>query len=223
MSKQTIFFSRHGIREDWGPHRQEWLKTAIRPYDPSLAPEGYQQAKELGAYYRSIHSTTPIHRILSSPLVRTLQTSTAIANELDVKICVEYGAMEWLGGETVSHLEPLPIDQLATMFPRIDTSYKSTVNLPPALTKEALHDWCKDTITKIADRFPDETIIIVTHAAPLIALARGLLGPESMVRTGVCSVSKVVNCGKEKDSNWAIEVNGSTTHLSKGEQFHWTF
>jgi broad specificity phosphatase PhoE len=59
---------------------------AIRPYDPSLSQEGHQQAKELGGYYKSIHSTTPIHRILSSPLVRTLQTSTAIADELDAKI-----------------------------------------------------------------------------------------------------------------------------------------
>jgi hypothetical protein len=29
-NKQTIYFSRHGIREDWGPHRQEWLKTGTR-------------------------------------------------------------------------------------------------------------------------------------------------------------------------------------------------
>lgn len=26
--------------------------------------------------------------------------------------------------------------------------------------------------------------------------------------------------GKEE---WAIEVNGTCEHLSKGEQFHWTF
>jgi broad specificity phosphatase PhoE len=51
-----------------------------------LAPEGLQQAKELGIYYKSLHTASPINRILSSPLIRTLQTATAIADELNIKI-----------------------------------------------------------------------------------------------------------------------------------------
>jgi len=133
--------------------------------------------------------------------------------------------MEWIGGETHADMEPLPIDQLAARFPRIDKSYQQTVNLPPALNREELHNWCKETITKIAKRFPNETIIIVTHAAPLIALTRGLLGPEYPIRTGVCSVSKLVYNtpeGKE-EGQWIVEANGGCHHLSRGEQFHWTF
>lgn len=98
----------------------------------------------------------------------------------------------------------------------------------------------------------------MTHAAPLIALARGLLGPKDLVRTGVCSVTKLVcfpddvaiktaevdmtpkkgkdekandmkvltaegEKGEERKAKWVVEMNGYCDHLSKGEQYHWTF
>jgi broad specificity phosphatase PhoE len=115
------------------------------------------------------------------------------------------------------------------------------VNLPPVLSQDELHTWCHGAINKIAKRFSNETIIIITHAAPLIALARGLLGPTALVRAGVCSVTKLVynldgdssatqtliaaNNGGEngKKERWFVEVNGSCSHLRDGEQYHWTF
>lgn len=70
----------------------------------------------------------------------------------------------------------------------------------------------------------------MTHAAPLIALARGLVGPEVVIRTGVCSVTKLVLCPgddvaikRERASKWVTEMNGYCDHLSRGEQFSWSF
>lgn len=31
------------------------------------------------------------------------------------------------------------------------------------------------------------------------------------------------NGANEKKNGWVVEMDGSCTHLSKGEQFHWTF
>jgi len=139
-----------------------------------------------------VNETTPIHRILASPYVRTLQTASAIAEQLGLKIGIEYGIIEFdLGHEPP---DPLPIHELAAMFPHVDPSHVSTVPLPAEKrTMETMHDWYRHSITQVAARFPTDTLILVTHAAPLIALARGLVGNHKLsVRTGVCSVTKLV-------------------------------
>lgn len=64
------------------------------------------------------------------------------------------------------------LEELKKMFPRIDTSYKSTsmicfsfsfyffsfthyvkVDLPPKLTESELHEWCGNAIRSISTRF----------------------------------------------------------------------
>ncbi len=108
---------------------------------------------------------------------------------------------------------------------------------PPELrTQTQLHQWCQATITQLTNRFNFEDIIIVSHAAPIIALTRGLTSPKVLIRTGVCSVTKLVCDSKaeqqankdiaekvKKDCEWVVELNGFCGHLSNGEQYHWTF
>jgi len=196
--------------------------------------------------------------------------------------------MEWTSERS---MPTLPIADLATRFPRIDAEYASTFpefNDPE--TTDQLLERCKNAILQIVNRFKNYNIIIVTHAAPLVALSRGLLGdPGLLVRTGTCSITKITckkshqnvqnldkdgnheveivetklenleiedsNFSKSKNVNpenldistkdlenldrsipdlenmvlvektcfWELEINGDASHLSKGEQNHWTF
>jgi transcription factor C subunit 7 len=69
-------------------------------------------------------------------------------------------------------------------------------------------------------------VLITTHAAPKIALARALVGDRNLsVRTGTCSLDKFVlpddKVGEPGD--WEMVENGSTHYLSGGEEMHWSF
>lgn len=121
------------------------------------------------------------------------------------------------------------------MFPRIDTTYNPvSPKITVAESKKFMFERCKQSIHKLVDRnLPNNhksknhekgkgSILVVTHAAPKVALVRGLLGNEEMeVRTGTCSVSKFSR--NEEKGEWEHILNGDCSHLSKGEQYHWEF
>lgn len=225
MTSTVVYFCRHGIREDWG--NREWKRTALRPHDPQLSPEGEMQAQALAAEFIKINDYHPIHHILCSPLLRTLQTANAIAQALDLSIKIEYGAMEWSTNQMIT---PLSIEELANKFPRVDVTYFSTLlTLPGPESKQKIHERCQESIQNILTRFRGSNIIIITHAAPLICLVRGLAhDPKMLVRTGTCSVTKLSSNmsssgDNEAPEDWMVEMNGYCGHLLHGEEFHWTF
>ena len=75
---QRIWIIRHGNREDF--QNPGWAKTAQRPFDPALSPDGETQAKEVGRRLQD----EPIHCVFASPFLRTIQTASHIAEALDL-------------------------------------------------------------------------------------------------------------------------------------------
>lgn len=86
---------------------------------------------------------------------------------------------------------------------------------------QGIHDraatFFKILLEYMRDRHPDvKRILLVSHAATVIALGRAIVGDREMaIRAGTCSLSKYV---RREEGKWECEWNGWTGHLGKGEQ-----
>lgn len=97
---------------------------------------------------------------------------------------------------------------------------------------EEIHDrvdgFLETLIPEIHRRYPGKhtRILLVSHAATIIALTRGLLGDRSLpMRPGCCSLTEVTRKeGAEKVvGGWAPERLADGAHLSKGSTRDWGF
>ena len=91
----ALCLARHGVREDYAAKArgENWQSNAERPWDPPLTANGVEQGGKLGSGIRG-HlrrmGRRPITKIISSPLLRCVQTAAAAAEQLGVgEICVE--------------------------------------------------------------------------------------------------------------------------------------
>jgi len=144
-----------------------WKNTAERPQDSPLSEEGFIQAKELAKTFENSN----VRFIFSSPFVRALQTANEIAELLNLDIKVENGLVEWLGSNHI--VEPQGLDELAKLFPRIDTNFKSLYPIPGRESKKFLFERCKQLVIQLKKRYMGHSkgsIILITHAAPVIAI-----------------------------------------------------
>eukprot|EP01116_Phalansterium_solitarium_P014808 TRINITY_DN32658_c0_g1_i1.p1 TRINITY_DN32658_c0_g1~~TRINITY_DN32658_c0_g1_i1.p1 ORF type:complete len:234 (+),score=43.54 TRINITY_DN32658_c0_g1_i1:165-866(+) len=225
----AVYFVRHGHREDW--ENPAWKATALRPQDPKLSMTGLTQASEVAAFFGAQNGHPPaahthrphnVRHIFASPFVRVLQTATAIADVLDLPINVENGVIEWLiEGHDV---DPLPVEELAELFPRVNRGYRSHVDLPRGEDRGKLQLRADVIMKHLTERYvkEGEDVLIVSHAAPIIMLTRALVGdPKATVNVATCSVS----CYQRltADAAWTPLLNGHTQHLSDGELANWQF
>ena len=95
LPQPALCLARHGAREDYA-HKargENWQQSAARPWDPPLTAGGVEQGARLGtglaAHLRRL-GRRPVDRIISSPLLRCVQTAAAAAAELGMgEISVE--------------------------------------------------------------------------------------------------------------------------------------
>jgi broad specificity phosphatase PhoE len=83
---KSIWIIRHGYREDYD-NRNYASENIDRPNDPGLTVHGKQQAEETAEFIAKEHAS--ITTVFSSPFLRTLQTSQAIAEKINAKIVIE--------------------------------------------------------------------------------------------------------------------------------------
>jgi broad specificity phosphatase PhoE len=137
-----IVIIRHGERMDRFMEAQgmDWLSTAQRPQDPSLSPFGEKQVVQVSGRIKKclIPGTT---KILSSPLVRCVQTSTLLAQEIGFahRIVVEDGLMEdakSMRGREIGEKKPvwtptlvLKPNRLQEFSPILDAASESMVKV----------------------------------------------------------------------------------------------
>lgn len=101
--RTIVIAARHGERQDYASlvAGENWVKTAVRPWDPPLSDLGWKQGAALGEcikrYIQDLNLPT-MTQIYSSPFQRCRETAvaanTAFANSPLVK--VEYGLAESL-------------------------------------------------------------------------------------------------------------------------------
>jgi len=205
---QTVWIARHGNRQDFVD--SSWHRTAERPFDPGLSPDGILQAKELGKRLRG----EEIAHIFASPFLRTVETAHYVAEALDLSIKVESGLSEFLNPNWFfSTPERLTLDALFQLFPRVDRSYTSRVTAQFPETEQTAFLRAGKVAKQLAGEFP-QNLLLVGHGASVLGATRGLLNRAVHVSCPLCGLFKLVRLGDE----WLMELSGDVSHLSKTEQ-----
>ncbi|KZT30425.1 PGAM-domain-containing protein [Neolentinus lepideus HHB14362 ss-1] len=231
---ETIYIARHGFRLNWVTNN--WKSETGLPRDPPLAVYGETQAKELGEYFASLPEHQRPTAIFSSPYYRCLQTAKPVSQALNVPIYVEHGLSEWYSpveAGTGLHPRPASATELKKHFPEIDDSW-SSIWYPSRKGEDVdeVHDrvagLLKLLVPEVERRFSDRhhRILLVSHAATVIALARELLGNRTLpLRIGCCSLTEL---DRKSEANvvlggWEAKRLGSGSHLKEGASRDWGF
>jgi len=205
---QIVWIARHGNRLDFV--NPDWFNTAEHPYDPPLSADGIIQAQELGKRLRS----EKISRIFSSPFLRTVQTAREVAQVLNLPIYLEAGLSEWLNPEWMSRSpQTLSPNVLAQKYPEIDLSYTSAVVPQYPESEEEMMARTGETATHLVAEFSRD-ILLVGHGASVVGATTGLVGGRPTVNASLCCLVKVVR----RASEWEMELNGDTSHLSQPQR-----
>lgn len=155
-----------------------------------------------------------IRHVYSSPFLRTVHTASLIVGQFDHKpeIRLEWGVAE--------HLNPkyfydwpgtIAPQKLAQMFPLVNVDYPQTGVLPEYPEEYwPMHDRVVRTANILVQRHPGENILIVAHAATVMAAATGLSGwPNYEHRGFLCGITKLAKSGDA----WSLKMNGDVSHL----------
>jgi len=231
---ETIYIARHGYRQNWVTNN--WKSETGLPRDPPLAAYGIAQAQELADYFLALPPEDRPTAIFSSPYYRCLQTSQPTSKVLGVPICVEHGLSEWyspvIPGSGL-HPRPASASSLHSYFNEIDDSW-SSVWYPSRKGEdvEQCHgraSGClKALITEVERRYSGKhrRILLVSHAATVIALTHELLGNRGLpLRVGCCTLTEVVRERDEIEAvgSWQAKRLADGSHLKDGSSRDWGF
>lgn len=201
---QSLYIVRHGDR--WDYSHPGWRETAQRPGDPPLSTLGHQQARETGVLLDTLFAEEGIDAQnvtwLSSPFLRTLQTSDDMINcftqvDMDsVMINPENSVWELDGHNGRLHADLPTLSERQNYFPRLNTEYESlfTPDLPEARSDFLGRcDRAMDSVNQRYDFQPRSAIVIVSHAAACVGLARAAskLTLQEVNPPGPCSVYRL--------------------------------
>lgn len=121
----------------------------------------------------------------------------------------------------------LPASTLQTWFPEINPVW-SSIWQPSRngenveLLHNRMSDFGKVFLPEVTSRLPLEQharILLVSHAAPIIALVRHLADDQILsVRPGCCSLTELV---PDVEAGWAVTMLVDGAHLSVASQADW--
>lgn len=204
---QVVWLTRHGNRQDFVD--PDWTKTAERPHDPALSPDGIEQAKRLGQRLRG----EGIEHLFASPFLRCVETAHHVAEVIDLPIYLEPGVAEWMNTEWFPTFpRTLPPEVLAEQFERVDLSYSPRAFPDYPETEEAAMERAGRTARELADAY-ERPILIVGHGVSVAGAASGLVEGVSIQSCALCSLFKIV---RERQS-WTMEVTGDVSHLDEAK------
>ncbi|KAL1898001.1 C6 zinc cluster transcription factor-like protein [Sporothrix stenoceras] len=159
--------------------------------DPALSDYGIIQSRELAAHLtKNTGSAMPVERMYCSPYYRCLETVQPLVNTMteadggktkEVVRC-EPGLVDWFGPLPFKHPQPLPAAELRDrFFPWIDAAYIPSVGgpSPEGESMAQLHARLAAVVGSIVRQCDAEgvrSVLLCTHAAPIIALGRVLTG-----------------------------------------------
>ncbi|KAJ3737197.1 histidine phosphatase superfamily [Lentinula guzmanii] len=225
---ETIFIARHGFRLNW--ITTVWESPTGMPRDPPLTAFGVAQARELADYFLSLEEDQRPTLIFSSPYYRCLQTSKPSAQVLGLPIYVEHGLSEWYSpvvAGTGLHPRPASASTLKEYFSEIDPDGWSSIYYPTRKGEDVdqlqdrAHSVLSNLISEVESGFPNhKRVLLVSHAATVIALARDLAGdPQLPLRVGCCTLTEFSR--KKADLKWEAKKLAEAEFLTGGVQRDW--
>ncbi len=167
---RNFLYLRHG-ETDWN------LKGRIQGHtDIPLNATGIKQAQDAA----NLLAGHEIHRIVSSPLIRSLKTAAIVGEYVGLPVHIDsllkersFGRFEGMTASEIRHQHGLSEqDIIARNLPPDAEEWSHTV----ARAKEAVQKWLAD--------HPDENFLFVAHSGIFKALTETLCGVQSRTQTG---------------------------------------
>jgi probable phosphoglycerate mutase len=201
----VLFLVRHG---ESAPAR------ADRPFplvlgrgDPELAPDGVQQAKQVGARL----AAGRVDAIYVTPLRRTAQTAAPLAASTGLtpvvtEDLIEVGLGDWEGGlfrQRVAQNHPIAVRM------RDEERWDA---IPGAESAESLATRVRRGVTQIANAHPDQRVVVVTHGGVIgqIMAEAARSRPFAFIGADNGSLSELV----VTRDRWIIRAYNDTSHLT---------
>jgi broad specificity phosphatase PhoE len=216
---ETLWLARHGSRLDFVD--PEWHKSAERPHDPPLSPDGLVQGGQLGARLRE----EGIEQIFSSPFLRCVMTADIAARELGQSVKIESGFSEWLNADWFAERPALlPPEELGRQFPSIDNRYTSRVEPSYPETGDTVLNRTGWAIEAVAREY-DGAALVIGHGATVYGSLVHLLGLTLDETTRIlgqvhyCCLCKL----SHRADGWHLDLAADVSHLeirSGGDRFH---
>lgn len=232
---QTIWIARHGNRQDFVD--RNWRLSASMPFDPGLSADGAVQAQKLAGRLASEKIrhifASPSLRTLETANYTAEGLDLPIKIEAGLSewfnlIHIWYVRLDCLWShfratsvdsqlensrkslDSILKLNPetQAINLLLERFPRIDTSYTSSVVPKRLETWFELRSRVQKTIRHLAEEYLED-ILIVSHSTPIRPMVRGLVNNPPLISCPLCSLIKIV----QTDGEWIVELNDDTQHL----------
>jgi broad specificity phosphatase PhoE len=204
MTEKKLWVVRHGYRIDFND--PEWVDTAENPYNPPLAPVGFEQAEETALRLENEN----IDFIFASPFLRTVQTANILGAKLGVKVKMEAGLSEWISSKDFKY-KPIVdnIGDLLNKYPLLDPDYVSRVEPVYPEDMNQLDRRIDKTLCGIIGEY-GPNILIISHGSPINSVFRNLANLEIDGYPSMCSVSLF----HYQSGDWNLKVQGDTAHLS---------
>jgi broad specificity phosphatase PhoE len=205
---QTIWLARHANRQDFAD--PDWAATADRPHDPGLAPDGVEQAKKLARRVKRLD----VDRILSSPFLRAVETACPVAEAIDEPVYLEPGLGEWQNADWFdSFAETLPPSKLTDRCKHVRQGHDACRE--PTFPESRHESLARLGTTGqcLAERFSDETLLLVGHGMTVLGVLHGLIGSD--VPDPGCPLASLTRVVHE-NGDWTIRTRNDTRHLENG-------
>lgn len=160
-----LLLIRHGETEASREYRQ------CGKSDLPLTPEGLSQARAVAG---RIGARKGVARVYSSPLLRTTQTATAVADELglpvradDRLVEADFGEWEGLTGQQIQARDPELRDQWLS---------DPTTTAPGGESFAQVAARVEAFLAEVVERHPGENIVVVSHVTPIKLALKSALG-----------------------------------------------
>ncbi|HSS09982.1 MAG TPA: MSMEG_4193 family putative phosphomutase [Acidimicrobiales bacterium] len=191
-----VLFVRHGSTPTTGkvlPGRAAGLHLAEQGRVEAVAVAERLAAWVDGARPRRRRQSSPsITAVYASPLERTRETASPIAERLGLKVTLEPGLLEcdfgeWTGAE-LKALYKLPEWSSVQRYP-------SGFRFPGGESFASMRARIADTVNDLCRRHPGETVVAVSHADPIKAAVSDALGTHldlfQRIVVSPCSVTAI--------------------------------
>lgn len=206
---QTLWLARHANRQDFAD--PNWAATADWPDDPGLSPDGVEQARQLGRRVDALD----VDRIVASPYLRTVQTAHHVATTTGHGVLLEPGLGEWLNDDWFDDVPNTRAPTaLADRFGSVLPSSAPPCREPayPESRHRALAR-LGATGTCLADRYADETLLLVGHGITVQGVLHGLVGSD--VPDPGCPLASLTKVAR-RNGDWTVSLRNDTSHLENG-------
>ena len=178
-----------------------------RPADPHLTPRGYAQADCLAAWL----AEETVDHVVTSPLVRAIETGAPIATALGLQPDIVAGVAEWDAG---NH-QYIPVEELKQLqderwFAMIEGRWEQAGGIDPV----AYRNQVVGAVEGLIERFPAQRVVVVCHGGAINAYLGHVAGIDRPLwfEPAYASISRVA---ASRDGVRSIVSINETGHVRR--------